>query len=64
MQAIEIVIIVLSVLFVVGIIAWVYIRKKQGKYTCGCGECDGNCAKCKQAAQKRIHTNHQKKVND
>lgn len=57
MQAIEIVVIVVSVLFVIGVGIWAFVRKKQGKSTCGCGECDGNCAKCKQAietARKQI----------
>ncbi len=67
MQAIEIVVIVVSVLFVIGVGIWAFIRKKQGKSTCGCGECDGNCAKCKQAlenAQKDLKNKQQNNLNN
>ncbi len=60
MQVIEIVVIVLSILFVLGVAVWAFVRKKQGKTTCGCGECDGNCEKCKQAiknAREQIENN-------
>ncbi len=60
MQTIEIVVIVVSVLFVIGVGIWAFVRKKQGKSTCGCGECDGNCAKCKQA----IENAHKQIEND
>lgn len=52
MQPIEIIVIVLSVAFVIGICVWAVYRKKSGKSVCGCGECDGNCAKCKEAVLK------------
>ncbi|MDE6565710.1 MAG: hypothetical protein K2L47_01440 [Clostridia bacterium] len=52
MQAIEIVVIVCSILFVIGVTVWTIIRKKKGKSTCGCGECDGNCAHCREALKK------------
>lgn len=61
MQVIEIVVIVASVLFVLAVAVWAFVRKKQGKSTCGCGECDGNCAKCKQAiknAREQIENNN------
>ena len=40
MQVIEIVVIVVSIVFVIGVAIWAVVRKKQGKSTCGCGECD------------------------
>ena len=52
MPVIEIVVIVCSILFVLGVAVWAFIRKKQGKSNCSCGECDGNCAKCKEAILK------------
>lgn len=52
MQVIEIVVIVCSISFVIGIAIWSFIRKKQGKSNCSCGECNGNCAKCREAILK------------
>lgn len=52
MQIIEIVVIVVSIVFVIGVTIWAVVRKKQGKSTCGCGECDGNCAKCMETIKK------------
>lgn len=62
MQPIEIIVIVCSLLFVVGVIVWSIVRKKQGKSSCGCGECDGNCAKCRETllkAKEQIKKNEQ-----
>lgn len=66
MQAIEIIVIVFSVLFVIGVSIWAIVRKKQGKSTCACGECDGNCAKCKQALDKarEIKNKQQNNANE
>lgn len=67
MQTIEIVVIVVSVLFVIGVGIWAFVRKKQGKSACGCSECDGNCAKCRAAiknAQEEIKNKQQKNENE
>ena len=65
MQAIEIVVIICIILFVIGVAVWAFIRKKQGKSTCGCGECNGNCEKCKQAikqAREQIKKDNEKQL--
>ena len=65
MQAIEIVVIICSILFVIGVAVWAFIRKKQGKSTCGCGECNVNCEKCKQAikqAREQIKKDNEKQL--
>lgn len=43
MQWYEILLIVLACAFVLGVIVWQIIRKKQGKSSCDCG---GNCSAC------------------
>lgn len=49
MQWYEILLIVAAAAFVVGVIVWQIIRKKQGKggCDCGCSHCSGNCFACK-----------------
>lgn len=48
MEPIDVIIIVAAALFVVGVIVWSIIRKKQGKSVgCDCGSCNGNCDGCK-----------------
>ncbi|MDE6058668.1 MAG: FeoB-associated Cys-rich membrane protein [Clostridia bacterium] len=53
MQWYEIVLIVAAALFVVGVIVWQIIRRKQGKggCDCGCSNCSGSCSAC-QSKQK------------
>lgn len=46
MQPIEIVVIVISALFVVGVAVWALLRKRKGKSFCT--GCDGDCANCKR----------------
>ena len=56
MQAIEIVVIICSILFVIGVAVWAFIRKKQGKST---------CEKCKQAikqAREQIKKDNEKQL--
>lgn len=64
MQPIEIVVIVLCSVFVLGVCVWAFIRKKRGKSVCGCSECDGNCAKCKEAIKKAREEIAKNKTND
>ncbi len=49
MQWYEILLIVCAAAFVIGVVIWQIIRKKQGKggCDCGCSSCTGNCSKCK-----------------
>ena len=46
----EILIIVLAVCFVLGVVIWQIVRKKQGKGGCDCGysNCSGGCPHCAQ----------------
>lgn len=52
MQPIEIIIIVFSIVFVIGVCIWAFVRKRKGKSVCGCCDCNGDCAKCKEAILK------------
>lgn len=64
MQPIEIVVIVLCMAFVIGICIWAFCRKKKGKSVCGCGECNGDCAKCKAAIQKAKENKQKQNIDD
>ncbi|MDE6967758.1 MAG: hypothetical protein K2P12_03785 [Clostridia bacterium] len=64
MQPIEIIVIVLSIAFVIGVGIWMVIRKKQGKSACGCSDCDGNCAKCREKIEKAREEIRKNKENE
>jgi len=51
MQWYEIMIVIFAALFVVGVIVWQIIRKKQGKGGCDCGSCS-HCAGCSACRTK------------
>ncbi len=49
----EILIIIAAAAFVIGVIAFSVVRKKQGKTSCGCGDCAscGCCKSCRKEEQ-------------
>ena len=55
MQWYEILLIVFAAAFVIGVIVWQIIRKKQGKggCDCGCSNCPGNCPSCRPKEEKK-----------
>lgn len=55
MSAIEIIVIVACVLIVGGVGIYALIRKKQGKCSCGCGDCaySGSCHQKKKQKQTK-----------
>lgn len=61
MQWYEILIIIFAALFVVGVIVWQIIRKKQGKSGCDCGSCShcSGCAACKAKAEQSKPTTNE-----
>lgn len=44
----EYLIIGLAAAFVLGVIVFTVVRKRQGKSSCGCDCCGGNCSACMQ----------------
>ena len=55
MQWYEILLIVLAAAFVLGVVVWQIIRKKQGKSGCDCGDCSHceGCSVCAEKAKKK-----------
>ncbi len=63
MGPLEIILIIVCAAVVIGVIASRIIKRIQGKPTCDCGECGGNCAHC-QAAKAAAEKTAQKNKKD